>query len=148
MASIPKLSAQWKISFDVKPMEDWQGAEPRGLWVQSWSADDHLELNFGISFPHSNIRLCWNNGGTIVDMTSNQLPKLDEWSRIEISHLEEEGGNYFLSFSVGGKEVGRKGFELGRNMTDVKIYHAMAHGLSGRRSQPGFIKGLLVFDKQ
>ena len=126
-------------------MEDWQVAEPRGIWVQSWSADDHLELNFGISFPHSNILLSWNNGGTIVDMKSNQLLKLDEWSRIEISHLEEEeGGNYFLSLSVGGKEVGRRGFELGRNMTDVKIYR----GLSGRRSQPGFIKELVVLDKQ
>ena len=81
------------------------------------------------------------NGYMIVDLESNQVPKLDEWSRIEISQLEEEGGNYFLSLSVGGKEVGRKDFELGRNLTDVKIYNGWA-------SQLGFIRGLLVFDKQ
>ena len=95
-----------------------------------------------ISFPLPEIRLSvvdWN-GDEFLDLRSNQLPSLEEWSRIEIGHVEE-GGNYFLSLSVGGKEVGRKDFELGRNLTDVKIYNGWA-------SQLGFIRGLLVFDKQ
>ena len=127
-------------------MEDWQGAEPRGLKVQSWSADDHLELNFGISFPHSNILLCWNNGGTIVDMKSNQLLKLDEWTRIEISHVEE-GGQHFLSFTVGGQSkrshVHQDKGNL-KNMTGVMIYI----GSEFQQHQPGFVKGLLVLDQQ
>ena len=143
-ASIPKLSAQWKISFDLKPTEYPPVVYYTGLWVLSSSNLERLE--FLISFSNSNISLLvLNHGNTLVDLKSTQLPKLHEWSRIEISHLEEEeGGNYFLSLSVGGKELGREGFEMGRNMTDVNI------GCIGPLAfkQTGFIKELVVSDKQ
>ena len=74
-------------------------------------------------------------------MSSTQLPKVGEWTKLELSH-EEVDGKYFLSFSVGGREVGRKeaGPDL-RNLTDVEID-------VGGSSQPGFIRRLVVLEKQ
>ena len=74
----------------------------------------------------------------------DQLPKLFEWTRMEFSH-EEEDGKYFIILSVGGKEVGRtftEDFDF-ENLEDVKI-----HTGSGDWGQPGFMRGLLVLEKQ
>ena len=75
----------------------------------------------------------------VVDLRSNQMPNLHEWSRIEIGHVEE-GGNYFITLSVGRQEVGREAFELGRDFTDVTIYSGTL--------LPSLIRRLVVLDKQ
>ena len=139
MASIPKLAAQWKIIHDFKPTKFLMGGElPVGLLVDL-SSDGEFVLV--ISFPHPNIRLLGSwLGNSVADMESNQLPNLQEWSRIEIGHVEEEG-NFFLTLSVGGQQLGREACQLGRNLTDVKIY-------SGLSPVSGFIRGLVVLDKQ
>ena len=82
--------------------------------------------------------------GPVFEM--DELPKLQEWTRIEISHVEE-GGQYFLSFTVGGqpkKSVAYRDTGNLRNMTGVKIYI----GAELDEHQPGFVKGLLVVDQQ
>ena len=86
------------------------------------------------------------NAHDVLILKSDQLPKLHEWTRVEISHLPpvEEGGKYILSLSVGGEELGRKECEMGRNLTDVNIYC----GRNVFQRQPCFIRGLLVLDKQ
>ena len=73
-------------------------------------------------------------------LESSQLPEIGEWTRIEISHEEVES-NYFLSWSVGGREVGREeaGPDL-KKLTDVKI--------GGGSYQPGFVRRLVVLEKQ
>ena len=78
----------------------------------------------------------------VLILKSDQLPKLNEWTRVEISHVEE-GGKYFLSLSVGGKELGRKECKMGRNLTNINIYYGRGIWL-----QPGVTRGLLVLDKQ
>ena len=75
-----------------------------------------------------------------------QPPKLGEWTRIEISQ-EEKNGKCFLSFSVGGKEVGRREVDYPGEITDVKIcFGPWVNDVWP--AQPGFIKGLVVLDKQ
>ena len=76
-------------------------------------------------------------------VTSNKLPKIGEWTRIEMTH-EEVDGRYFLSLSVGGKEWGREevtNTELG-SLTDVTVCTGL-----GQYSQPGFIRRLVVLHK-
>ena len=80
---------------------------------------------------------------SIVHMLRSQMPKLQEWNRIEISHMKENG-KYFLSLSVGGKELGRKEL-MGRILTDDADIFI---GSDKYLSQPGFMRGLLVLDKQ
>ena len=83
----------------------------------------------------------WDEEDPLV-LESNQLPRIGEWTRIEVSH-EEEDGKYFLSFAVGGRELGRKEAtdpEF-REMTDVTI------DIGRHMIQPGFIRRLLVLQK-
>ena len=55
-------------------------------------------------------------------MSTQQLPKVGEWTRIEIGH-EKVDEKYFLFLSVGGREVGRKEVtDPGlRKLNDVKV---------------------------
>ena len=80
-------------------------------------------------------------------VTSNKLPKIGEWTRIEMTH-EKVDGKYFLSLSVGGKVLGRKECEMGRNLTDVNIYCGADFDNVRCPPQPGNIRDLLVLDKQ
>ena len=86
---------------------------------------------------------------------SSQAPLLGEWTRMEISH-EEENGKWILSLSVGGKQVARYEpgiLDLGcGEFTDVKIYIGNVHWSNVHwydgPTQPGFIKELVVLDEQ
>ena len=74
-------------------------------------------------------------------LESNQLPKIGEWTRIEISH-EEEDGKFFLSFGVAGRELARKEATEFRELADVIISIGSDSDL-----QPGFIRRLVVLQK-
>ena len=80
----------------------------------------------------------------MVRLGSNQLPKVGEWTRIEISR-EEIDGKYFLALSVGGKEVGRKEVSEQRELVNVKF--VLGHYLR-EKCQLGFIRRLVVLEKQ
>ena len=152
LATIPKLGPQWRILYDFKPTEYLFGLpEPAvSLFVD-------LENYFcpGIVFscsPNNSPSIALDNlvpGPGLYGLESNQPPKLGEWTRIAISH-EMENGQWILSLSVGGREVGR-GEVLGGwgwgEVPDVKIYIGNGPFYDGP-IQPGFIKGLVVLDKQ
>ena len=53
-------------------------------------------------------------------LESNQLPKIGEWTRMEISHKEEDG-EFFLSFGVAGRQLARKEATEFREMANVTI---------------------------
>ena len=110
-----------------------------------------MGFNFGLGvvFPCPNISpsIALDNlfGPDLEGLESNQPPKLGEWSRIEISQ-EEENGKCIISFSVGGKEVGREDmgdFDHWVTLNDVKIFAG-----SNWSAQPGFLRGLVVLDKK
>ena len=65
---------------------------------------------------------------------------------MEVSH-EMEDGQYFLSLSIGGTEVGRKEVTVPafRDMAEVNV---VIGSLMEGRAQPGFIRGLVVLQKE
>ena len=147
LAEIPKLGTQWKIIHEFKPTKYIQhgiSVWRSGLVVKAGDPV-HSRLVIAFKFPNISVFHHIYEGDDLFlapsTMSSTQLPKVGEWTKLELSH-EEVDGKYFLSFSVGGREVGRKeaGPEL-RNLTDVKI------GV-GRPRQPGFIRRLVVLEKQ
>ena len=152
LAKIPKLGSQWRVIHDFKPTEYFPSSalsllvrldKPIGGW---WS--------LGIRFCLSDITLrCLISGEDNQNQNrtlakSTQLPKIGEWTKIEISH-EEENGKFFLSLSVGGMEVGREEVtdpDL-RKPTEVKIRIGTKIGATNGGSQPGFIRNLVVLEK-
>ena len=155
MAQIPKLGSQWRIIHDFKPSQYLQAPNhPMSLSVRTGDLDAQTPgsslVGTCFSFPKIvllHVNLNDNNqaqGQTVVDST--QLPKVGEWTRVEFGH-EKVDDKYFLSLSVGGREVGRKevsGPEL-RNLTDVNVY--IGHPVE-KNCQPGFIRRLVVLEKQ
>ena len=140
-AEIPKLASEWKIIYELKAQ----------LMVDAI----RLRIRFGeltsqliTTFVNSGIRLkqiIWDDDlhqARVRVIQSNIKPKIGEWTKIEISH-EKVGDEYFLAFSVDGREVGRaEGLdpEL-RNLTDLKI---MTYGTEA----VGVIRRVIVLGKK
>ena len=150
LASIPKLAAQWKIVHEFKTTTDYYMTtdDPHvSLWM-STSSNNYI---LAIFLQHPNIALEVLVGLRSYKLEGAQLPELGEWTRIEISHEEEECGKYFISFSVGGKQMGKRevdDYQL-RNLRGVKLNTGAMDGMADPPpSQPGFIKGLIALEKQ
>ena len=154
LAEFQKLGTQWKIIHEFKPTEYPQGTEPTCKKPPVSLVIGLKELSgrgyVGIAFPFPKIDLVYRihkddkQRKTLMFLRSDQLPKLGEWTKIEISH-EEENGRFFLSLTVGGMVVGREDVtdtEL-RNPTEVKI----CFGQIFWPSQPGFIRKMVVLEK-
>ena len=147
LVSIPKLAGQWKIIHDFKPTDYPQSPSypPISLSLKTSSGDYFL----GVLFPHPYIGLELLAVGedSVSDcFKSDQLPKVGEWTRIEISH-EEEDGKHFISLTVGGKESLREevdDFELSE-IDGIRVLIGQDHD---EPYQPGFIRGLVVLEKQ
>ena len=128
LADIPKLGSQWKIIHEFKPTDYLQEVVPPAMALSltvKAGNPPHSSVFIGFEFP--NISLCHftleggNPTHSTPTMTSSQLPRVGEWTKVEISH-EEVDGEFFLSLAVGGREVGREaaGPDL-RKLTDVKV---------------------------
>ena len=152
LASVPKLEAQWKIIHEFKPTgypqlhQDPDTPFPKQDTLNSLEItydggfDDGGIPNLTMEFESESLNLSHNEGAVF---RMDQLPKLQEWTRIEISHVEE-GGQYFLSITVGVWTKRRQASELNLgNLTDVKIYSGNDY-----QHQAGFVKGLMVLDQQ
>ena len=129
MAKVAKLADEWKIIYDFKPTGypefDLDPIYPSiSLWVDMSpnDSDDYFTLEISLSHLIIHLDVRDLSASDVLNLKSNQLPKLHEWTRVEISHVEE-GGKYFLSLSVGGKELGRKECSMGRNLTNINIYY-------------------------
>ena len=152
IAKIPKLGGQWKVIHDFKPTEYRQPADSarasRGLGLLSGDGSNFVSTWFlspKIGLEHH--FLDDNNQFQLVPLVeSNQLPKVGEWTRIEICH-EKVDEKYFLSLSVGGRELGRQEVtDPGlRKLTDVKVI--VGHSME-KFCQPGFIRRLVVLEKR
>ena len=144
LVDIPKLGPQWKIIHEFKPT-------------------DHLELQTAIALTagkpaHSgvflifgplNIYLCgfFGDDPAHTILKSTQLPKIGEWSRIEMSH-EEVDGKYFLSLSVGGREVARAEADPSlKRLTDVNVKVGFLEEVP-MPNQPGFVRRLVILEKR
>ena len=154
MAQIPKLGSQWRIIHDFKPTEYLQAANPatKSLFLESGDSKTPGSIRVDIYFPLPKIAVVHvirgdndqPQGKYIVKST--QLPKVGEWTRVEIGH-EKVDEKYFLSLSVGGREVGRVEVtnpEL-RKLTDVRV--SIGHP-DEKHCQAGFIRRLVVLEKR
>ena len=143
LVTIPKLETQWKILYDVKRTEYLQVENPRKIYATlSIYVGRDAVVRASVSPPQILLG-GYLQGDAQQVAAGDQVPKVGEWTRIEIGH-EEEDGKYFLSFAVEGGELEKKEAtdpEFGE-MTDVTI------DIEEHRIQPGFIRRLLVLQKE
>ena len=153
LAEIPKLGIQWRVIHDFKPTEYLQAENPPTTATLSlrvvFMGDNKTIIAIEFPFPKIGLAHAFHDENmerrTEYAVTSTQLPKVGEWTRMEIGH-EKVDDKYFLSLSVGGREVGRKEVddpEL-RNPTDVQV---CIGSKIGRSSSPGFIRRLVILEK-
>ena len=148
LARVPKLGPQWRIIHDFKPTEyhvehalsfKFVANDPLGgccVRIGLHSTKIILQLQ-QLSFD-----LDQANVEDIVE--SSQLPKIGEWTKIEVGH-ENVDGKFFLYLSIGGREVGRTD-DIDprlRKLTDVRVFLGSDYQ---EFCQPGFIRRLVVLE--
>ena len=148
LARVPKLGPQWRIIHDFKPTEyhvehalsfKFVANDPLGgccVRIGLHSTKIILQqLSFDLEDDLEDVE-------DIVE--SSQLPKIGEWTKIEVGH-EKVGGKFFLYLSIGGREVGRTDDIDPRLMklTDVRV--TLGHDAQ-KFYQPGFIRRLVVLE--
>ena len=154
MARIPKLGSQWRIIHDFKPTEYLQAANPatKSLFLESGDGQTPGSIRVGIYFfplpkiaPVHIIRGDNNQPQGKYIVKSTQLPKVGEWTRVEIGH-EKVDEKYFISLSVGGRKARKEVTdpEL-RKLTDVQV--CIGDEIQ-EHSQPGIIRRLVVLEKR
>ena len=112
---LPPLGGQWKIIFDFKPTEYVQEERKRIVMslVMSYNSRQFMFLELSVRSQKIFLRsydMMYGRdpvGELKMTIESNELPEVDKWTRVEISH-EKEDDKYFLYLAVGGKELGRK----------------------------------------
>ena len=151
IGEIPKLGSQCKIIHDFKPSEYRDStAASVSLGISAGDEKAHWFIFIGTFVGKILLKHGFFNDNNQVQVStaaeSSQLPKVGEWTKIEICH-EKVDDKYFLSLSVGGREVGRKEVtDPGlRNLTDVKVKLGRPQK---ERCQPGFIRRLVVLEKR
>ena len=148
LAEIPKLGSQWRVIHDFNPREYLPGTVLVSVGVSMEKSNPRGYV--GVGFHPPKIGLGYLSSESNLNrmlVQSTQLPKVGEWTKIEIIH-EEENGKFFLSLSVGGQEVGREevtDLDL-RQPTDVKICIG-TDGKSPVGFNGGVIRRLVVLEK-
>ena len=142
------MASEWKIIHDFKPTDYPASEYPRTILSLSSSSTRGFMLELSVLPTKIAIDLASTGGSVVEVVSSNHVPKLNKWNRIEITY-EEEGGKYFLSFSVNGKNSNKEevtdDFDMGSqkgNFKEVEILtgHDEEH-------QQGIIKGVTVLEK-
>ena len=143
LAQIPRLGAQWKIIFDAK-FGGFDDEFSQGLFLDDGGEDD---VRFQLSFNSSKIRLdMWDeSNGMRIRVESDQIAKVGEWTRIEMTHEEEEDGKYFLFMSVDGRVVGKEEVAIPRKMELADVHVSSFAGVGC--IQRGILRRLVVLQK-
>ena len=110
LAKITKFPLQWKVIFEFNPREPLERENrirrnilsikehsaflPKAGSTNRWFIDLDYNGSINLQFPPCKGRIY---GGRLE---SDQLLRTPAWSRVEITHEEEEDGKYFLSLSV------------------------------------------------
>ena len=119
VATFSTLGKCWKVSFDLKPVEDWANTATR---ITSDRFFCEIDLN-------------------------NYPLKIGEWNRIEITHDEGEDGRFFLSLSVGEKELGQMGLGVMEQEKFTNVEIGFAYSIDNAPPDFPSIRRFLVIEK-
>ena len=154
---LPPLGGQWKIIFDFKPTEYVQEERKRIVMslVMSYNSRQFMFLELSVRSQKIFLRsydMMYGRdpvGELKMTIESNELPEVDKWTRVEISH-EKEDDKYFLYLTVGGNELGRKEVTSGElrgpagTLVNIGKSNIENYPIS---IQPGLVRRLIALGK-
>ena len=146
------LGVQWKVIYDFKPTDNLSATEDLhslSIWL------GELRGACGITFPPGMVNL---DCGAVTAGMHYQLPEAGEWTRFELTQeFDEDVGRYFLSLSMGGREVIKvdaleheENAYLGienAETSDVKPLDTRILIGASDMEIPGFVRRLIVLEK-
>ena len=139
---IPKLRPQWKVFLDFQPTSFPQDEQPHVAFAVSCRVNAGSVVVLAIAFKGSRVFLVQDDlieADILVE--SSSLPKIGEWTRIEISHEEAED-KFYLGLTVGGVLLGRR--EAHPKLQRMKSVTAT---FGGDQALCGFFRSLVVLEK-
>ena len=148
VARISKMASEWKIIHNFKPTDYPASIHPRTILSLSSSSTRGFMLELNILPTEIAIYLASTGSSVEGVVASNHVPKLNNWSRIEITY-EEEGGKYFLSFSINGRKSNKEEVSDDFDLGSLKGSFEEVVILTGHdeENQPGTIKCITVLEK-
>ena len=148
LVNLQKLALQWKIAVDFKPTAS-VGLNHGPLYTPLLI----VTLGFGdfelrLQYRKDNIALMLFDPRkprqpSLWKLKSTELPMVGEWTRIEISH-EEEDGEFFFVFSVGTQMEREESYSV---FSELWAEEGLKIDLGNSGRQPGFVRGLVVVEK-
>ena len=142
---ISKLRPQWKVFLDFQPTSFPQDEQLYVAFAVSCRDDAGSVVALAISFEGSRICLVQDDLAeapeAAMEIEGSSLPKIGEWTRIEISHEEVED-KFYLGLTVGGVLLGRR--EAHPKLQRMKSVTAT---FGGDQALCGFFRSLVVLEK-
>ena len=142
LITLPQLTKQWKVSFEVKPTD---------YKYTSYASLLHMTIggNRGQVGDRSPAIWLHKTRGVLVSSaidgkvayskTVKPLPAAGEWTKIEVSQVLV-GAKHVFSITIGDKKVFSKTNSKPVELTDVKVYS----GNPWSTSQSGFLQNLKI----
>ena len=147
LTKLQKMALQWKIAVDFKPTASvglnlYTPYTP--LLIVTFGVGGDFELR--LQYRKDNIALMLFDPRkprqpSLWKLKSTEVPKVGEWTRIEISHEEAED-KFYLGLTVGGALLGRR--EAHPKLQRMKSVTAT---FGGDQALCGFFRSLVVLEK-
>ena len=143
---LPELGKEWRVSFEFRPTNYSLTADTNLLQLTSGApSTEHGSMTPTISFLNG-----WNGITEMIVKSSmsshtdklfhiNTLPKIGEWTKIEVDQ-RQEGCSYFFVVSIANKELFQRQNQNPRKFSNVAVFASNPED----EAQPGSIRNLVI----
>ena len=141
LSILPKLEKHWRIVHDFKPV----AYERHVRYALTLCKEGNVVMSVAFNNITTVVK-CISEYWPKVVCNTGGVPRVGEWTTIEILNEEEELGKCTLSVIIGGKQVFREENGGSRELTDVCV--TTAPYSSDDTMQQGYIRRLNIMTKK
>ena len=144
---IPTFPKEWKVSFELMLTSISQGTrsvfhvgDPQLFGeTNAYAGNPTININY-INDNKNWMRIYYHKNGEIRYLKQASIPQLNQWTKIEVSHLHA-AGQYRLTIIVNGSKVGSRINSSPREFKDVNLYASAPL----YNAQQGKIRNLVIW---
>ena len=142
LTTLPKLTTEWRLSFEVNPTDFKYNGYASLLHLTIGGNRGRVGDRSPAIWLHKSRGVLVSSaidGAMAFSKTVKPLPAAGEWTRIEVSQVLV-GAKHVFSITIGDKKVFSKTNSKPVELTDVKVYS----GNPWSTSQSGFLQNLKI----